>query len=275
MLINFDSNKALESEGFVVLRNVITKLTIKKLYSFYLKNKPSSKLELYTSKNINHVNTAMSPNIAYKRNVLKLIKKELQPLINELFVNYKIVISNYIIKYPGGTNECKIHQDISLIEEDSITSSFTLWFSLEDIDKKSSPLYVIPKTHKILKNYIRGVGVTLGLNNYRDKLLPKAKTVLPFNSGDLLVMNPRLVHGSLSTPNDFNTRIAIGIGIIPNNSKFVLYVKENLFVKKYFINEETMLNYNPEIKFNFKESFELIPEKDINYSKYIDALSNY
>ena len=61
--------------------------------------------------------------------------------------------------------------------------------------------------------------MTLGLNSYRDNLIPKATTPLPFNAGDILIMNPRIVHGSLPTPGDFETRIAIGMGVIPKSKK--------------------------------------------------------
>lgn len=274
MLRDFENNKKLDIDGYVVIKNIIPKHTITKLYQFYIKNKNMSKLDIYTTKNVNHVNTAMSPNLAYKKNVFKIIKKELQPLIDLIFVDFKIVISNFIIKYPGGTNECKIHQDISLIEEDNDVSSYTVWFSLDTIDKKSSPLYIIPKTHKLLKNFIRGVGVTLGLNNFRDKLIPKAETVLPFNAGDMLIMNPRVIHGSLSTPGDFNTRVAIGIGVIPSNKKFVLFVKEDNLIKKYFVNENSILNYNPESKHKFKEDFEIIPGSKADYSNFVEILNN-
>lgn len=275
MLKDSKNKKILKEDGFLIVRSLISKDIIKTLKDFYLKSLKEAKFDLYRDKGINHVNTAMSTNKKYKRDVFNLVKREIQPIINEVFENYKIVIANYIIKYPGGENECKIHQDISLIEEDEETSSYTLWFTLDDINDKSSPLYAIPKTHNILKNYVRGVGVTLGLNNYKNNLIPNAITLVPFNAGDVLIMNPRVVHGSLPTPNNFNTRIAIGIGIIPQNKNFVLFVKENENIKKYFINEETILNYNPEKKYTFKEKFELVNSSTINYNNFKEILEKF
>lgn len=266
------SNKQLVDEGYIIIRNIIDSEILEKLRTFYHKSLQDTGFNIYKNKGINHVNTAMSTNLKYKKNVLKLIKKELQPIINKLFENFNIVIANYIIKYPGGENECKVHQDISLIEEDEKTSSYTIWFTLDNITEKSSPLYAIPGTHNLLKNYIRGVGVTLGLNSYRNKLISKATTLLPFNAGDMLIMNPRLIHGSLPTPGDHETRIAIGIGVIPTSKRHVLYVKEDNIVKKYFINETTMLNYNPEKRYSFKEEAATVPDSDIQYEKFTKAL---
>ncbi|NBO98982.1 MAG: hypothetical protein EBU90_02470 [Proteobacteria bacterium] len=274
MLKNSIDNERLCSEGYIILPNAITKKILSNLRSFYEQSIEQAKFNVYRDKGINHVNTAMSPSKAYKKNVLNIIKKELQPVIDELFEGFKIVIANYIIKYPGGENECKVHQDISLIEEDDTTSSYTIWFTLDTIDPKSSPLYAVPRTHRTLKNFVRGVGVTLNLNTYKDKLLPKATTLLPFNAGDILVMNPRVVHGSLPTPSNYDTRIAIGVGIIPCTKKHVLYIKENNEVKKYFVNEETMLNYNPEKKYKFKEKYEIVSPAELSYEKYKKILEN-
>lgn len=274
MLVNPQDKKHMLLSGYVIKKDIISKSLLIKLKDFYNKNFETSGLNYYLNNGVNHINTAMSTNLKHKKDVLRFIKKEMTPVLNCFLKEFKIVIANFIVKYPGGENECRVHQDISLIEENDLESSFTVWFSLDEINEKSSPLYAVPGTHRIFRNFIRGVGVTLGLNSYRESLIKKSKTLLPFNAGDILIMNPRTIHGSLPTPSSFQTRISIGIGVIPINKKQVLYVKDNDTVKKYFVNEKTMLNYNPEKKYVFKEKFITVPNSEIEYSEYRKILES-
>jgi len=275
MIKDINLNKHLKDKGYVVLNQLLSKDDLSSLKQFYNDFNDTAGFNIYRDKNINHVNTAMSKNIEYKKSVYSFLYGLLQPKIDKVFKNYKIVIGNYIIKYPGGENECKVHQDISLIEETSSVSSYTVWFALDDIDEKSGPLYIIPGTHKIFKNFIRGVGVTLGLNNFKDKLLKNAKFVCPLRAGDVLVMNPRVIHGSYSTPETHNTRISIGLGIIPKNKNFVIYVKEDDKVKKYNVDTEVILNYNPEVKHKFNGESSIVSEKLLKgYNKYLALLKH-
>jgi ectoine hydroxylase-related dioxygenase (phytanoyl-CoA dioxygenase family) len=275
MIKDIKLNKQLKDNGFVVLNQLLDNDTLNKLRKFYNDFNETAGFEIYRNKNINHVNTAMSKNIEYKKNVYNFLYKLIQPKIDQVFKNYKIVIGNYIIKYPGGENECKVHQDIALMEETSSASSYTIWFALDDIDEKSGPLYIIPGTHKIFKNFVRGVGVTLGLNTFKEALLKKAKFVCPLKAGDVLVMNPRVIHGSYSTPESHKTRISIGLGIIPKNKDFVIYVREDDNVKKYKVNTDAILNYNPEVKYKFEGEYSIVSNKTIKkYDKYLSILKN-
>jgi len=273
MLVDSTLNNKLKIEGYVILRNALNVSMLDNIKTFYKDTFCKSGLQNYIDKNITHVNTAMSPNIEYKRSVFKFLNNNLTNFIESYFEEMHIVVCNFIVKYPGGENECRVHQDISLIEENNKESSYTVWFSLDDITNKTAPLYAIPKTHSIFKNYIRGIDVTLKLNNYKDFLIKNATVLSPLNKGDVIVMNPRTIHGSLPTPPTHETRIAIGLGIIPKSKNMCIYKRENDFIKKLHMNSESMLSYNPEEKNEILSKFELIDIKDIKkYDKFVKKL---
>ena len=273
MLLDKKLNKHLLDDGFVILKNSISKTVLADLKQYYLSTFKSSNLQKYIDKNITHVNTAMSENIDYKRDVYQFLLKNLTPFIETNFSDYKISVGNYIVKYPGGDNECEVHQDISLVRESLKTSSLTIWFTLDDLDEKTAPLYVVPETHKTLLNFIRGIDFTLKLNNYKEELLKRSKILLPLNAGDVITMYPRVVHGSVSTPANHNMRIAIGLGIIPKSEKLFIYQQTQNGLEELEMTQELLLNYIPNKKEDIKCSKSVVAkERYENYHKFITKL---
>ena len=273
MLLDKNLNNCLLDDGFVILKNCIPKKVLADLKKYYLSTFKSSNLQKYIDKNITHVNTAMSENLEYKRDVYQFLLKTLTPFIENNFLDYKISVGNYIVKYPGGDNECKVHQDISLVRESTETSSLTIWFALDDLDEKTAPLYVVPETHKTLLNFIRGIDFTLKLNNYRDEFLKRSKILLPLNAGDVIAMYPRVVHGSVSTPANHNTRIAIVLGIIPKSEKLFIYQQTLNGLEELEMTPEILLNYNPNKKEDIVCNRTIVAkERYENYHKFTSKL---
>jgi len=273
MLLDKKLNSQLIEEGYIVIKDCITSDILSELKDFYLSTFDQSNLQKFIDKNIKHVNTAMSDNLDYKYSVYRFLVKKLTPLVNKYFNNFNISVGNFIVKYPGGDNECKVHQDISLVRESEKKSSFTLWFSLCDLDEKTAPLYVVPGTHITLSNFIRGIDFTLKLDNFKTELLKRSKLLLPFKAGDIVVMNPRVVHGSLPTPSDHNLRIAIGLGITPKTEKLFIYQNTENGLEELEMSPELLLQYNPSTKKTIKCNRNMVKKDQYDhYKKFFKKL---
>jgi len=89
----------------------------------------------------------------------------------------------------------------------------------------------------------------------------------------MLLMNPRVVHGSLPRPSTHNLRIAIGLGITPKSEKLCIYQNTKKGLEELEMSPELLLQYNPSTKETIKCKRNLVKKNQYDhYFKFFTKL---
>ena len=116
------------------------------------------------------------------------IKKYLEKLLQ---VNILCKKSNVICKTANLTDPIPFHQDISYSENDPY--HFSLWLSLNDIDKDSAPLQIVHNSHKNKVESAVDFWSPYFVDKYNNNKNIKSIIV---NAGDAIMFDTKLFHGS-------------------------------------------------------------------------------
>lgn len=154
----------------------------------------------------NHLSLYIN-DINIRKELHEFIRNEFKPVLDELFLNYKIATSTTVVKKKGGTR-FQAHQDPTICDERCF-SSINLWIPLEDVDKSNGCLYFIPKSH-IRYNKIRGVEIGMPKLKFFDSLRKKRIDLI---QGECILFDPRTFHGSFSNKSS-NNRLSILFSIV-------------------------------------------------------------
>ena len=233
-----------KENGYVVVRNLIDKLTINKFLNIFSKEivfnhavkLPLMDKQKYTRPKFKN-NVLQSPisdphNIMYKNIKLKRFNKEcLKIILNSKIYkvlkilygekNYKLVMSMFFDQNVG----TPAHQDCYYLESLPISNLTAAWIALEDIDEKAGRFYVIPKSNKRLI-FLNEKEIN-DPNLYEkkiEKLIIKEKMQIiapELKKGDVLFWNSGTIHGSLKTKNTVYTRKSFTCHFIPNSCSYI------------------------------------------------------
>lgn len=140
------------------------------------------------------------------------LEKTLKPYTDQVFNEYKIFTSSYVIKEPGKKNIVPPHQDWSFVDEKENYSA-TCWIPLVDVKEENGALGVIRGSHKLFA-HPRSSPSPQSKSPLADHIF----TLFPYvdiinmKAGECLIFDNRLIHAS--PPNLTTTsRIAVGIGV--------------------------------------------------------------
>ncbi len=199
--------KSLSENGYGVIKGLLGTETIAKLSAFFFQHVDASGVEapFFT--------THWSRSDLYRRQMDDFVTKEVLPLADRWFDDYKCLLGYYLFKKPGKEGRVTPHRDWSLTDE-SEHSGLILWIPLTDITDKNGGLELFANSH--LNAPIRGTNihpaVPEGLNAI--KIHPKA--------GDAVVMDNRLAHAS--EPNQSSEdRLAVGLILMPKEAEILHY----------------------------------------------------
>ena len=95
-------------EGYVVVPFIEPK-QVKELLSLYKSIYPKGVEGFFT--------TTFANDVAHREKVNQSIRAICSEQIEEIFTNYKILFSSYIVKAPGPKSELIMHQDMTLVDE--------------------------------------------------------------------------------------------------------------------------------------------------------------
>jgi len=150
----------------------------------------------------------------HRRNVAILAEK-----FNHWFINYKLMVSAFVVKLPGISSKVPIHQDTASVDETKY-SSINIWVPLEDVDESNGALYIIPKSHHVFMPY-RCATLDPITKNIEPLLEPY---FIPVNlkAGEAILFDSRLFH--YSPPNlSGNPRVALVTKVCPEEASIIAY----------------------------------------------------
>ena len=152
----------------------------------------------------------------YRKMVDMAIKEIIEPLIEGLLHDYRVLFSNFIVKEPSADSQVGIHQDWNYLDEDRF-SSVNIWCPLVDITSQNGGFFVLPGSH-LLKSPPRFTPYQMpGYMTFAEQIKENAHS-LDLKAGHAIVYQSGIIH--FSEPNlSKEVRPAIGFVSIPKSAE--------------------------------------------------------
>lgn len=234
---NNQHQQAFESEGFVVIKNIIIESELDEIYDFFLTIK---KLPSY---NVNEIFES-SGNFEC-RETQKLIFEFVEKFMNKIADRF-ILLDNcdigdggtFFIKPTTKKSILHPHQDSTVIDEQNSYGVF-VWIPLVDINEHNGALNVIPKSH-LWGNIHRSQHIPWAFRKQYELLWNFMKP-LYVNRGDVICFDTSIIHAS-SINSTKQERVAMCGAIFEKNHTKVEYLYKNDTIYRYKVNKEYWLD---------------------------------
>lgn len=184
IFINEEYQKTFDEQGFVIVP-FISAQTIENLSTIYKDCYPNG-VEGFFS-------TTFANNVAHREKVNRSIKEECLGRLNELFVDYKIFFSSFIVKAPGKKSELIMHQDMTLVDESQF-AGINVWSPMIDLNNTNGAIEVLPKSHRFFKTY-RGSSIP----DIYDNVVEEVRSILIpqyLKAGEAIIFDQSIIHYS-------------------------------------------------------------------------------
>lgn len=219
------------NDGIIELKKFISpkQLSIIKKYFFDTFKRENFTKILKSKPDLKFFTTPTSDNAEYRKEVASFLESHLAPIIEKTLPDFTAVFFNFIAKFGGTNNESHMHQDLPFVDEEKF-ENYTLWIPLEDVDEDDGPLYYIPNSHILFKNYVRGIQDFLDTDYthlpYLQYIaeLAKFKKFVTCKKGDAILIQCRCLHGS-NEDKKSNDRICIGVPLVSKKADIFIYQK--------------------------------------------------
>lgn len=167
------------------------------IVDFLKDNHINELLKLYHDLHPNGVDgfytTTFINNVKHRELVNQSIRKICTQRINELFHDYKLLFSSFIVKAPGEKSELIVHQDMTLLDE-SKYFGMNIWCPLVDLNDTNGAIRVLPKSHRFFKTY-RGSSIP----DIYDDVVDEVKSLLQplhLKAGQAVIFDQSIIHYS-------------------------------------------------------------------------------
>jgi len=170
--------------GFVIVP-FISSEQIQSLFEVYQSCYPDGVEGFFT--------TTFANNVEHRENVNRSIREICLEQIEELFENYKILFSSFIVKAPGENSRLIMHQDMTLVDE-KIYSGINIWCPMVDLTETNGAIEVLPKSHRFYETY-RGSSIPDIYDDVKDEV---ASLMQPcyLKAGEAIIFDQSIIHNS-------------------------------------------------------------------------------
>lgn len=179
-----DLQAQFHENGYVIVP-FLSSDEVEKLYGLYEHFYPNGVEGFFT--------TTFANNVEHRETVNRSIREVCADRINELFEEYKILFSSFIVKAPGENSELIMHQDMTLVDED-FYSGINIWCPLVDLTEKNGAIEVLPKSHRFFKTY-RGSSLPDIYDDIVAELKPLMQAVY-LKAGEAVIFDQSIIHYS-------------------------------------------------------------------------------
>ena len=202
-----------DAQGYVVLP-LLGPAHIERLRSLYEATVAAApKRDLYESSRHNDLDKNEQINLA--------MRDVLAAAVGDLFLDNELFGGTFMVKVKEGSTVLALHQDWSVVEEDTHQSAF-IWCPLLDVGPDNGGLFLLPGSHRWFSNYRSGSMPSLRIVP-QGELKRNVKDIV-LKAGEAIVYSDRLFHGSHSNTSDV-PRIVITGRINERGSRLVYYHK--------------------------------------------------
>ncbi|MDG1332108.1 MAG: phytanoyl-CoA dioxygenase family protein [Crocinitomicaceae bacterium] len=137
--------------------------------------------------------TTFANNVEHRELVNKSIREVCSKEINELFHDFKILFSSFIVKATGEKSRLIMHQDMTLVDEDYF-SGINIWCPMIDLNETNGAIEVLPKSHRFYKTY-RGSSIPDIYDNVKDEVRSLMQPCY-LKAGEAIIFDQSIIHNS-------------------------------------------------------------------------------
>lgn len=193
-MIGFDQKKGIfrdpelqrefHENGFVIVP-FISPEQIKRLFEVYKSCYPEGVEGFFT--------TTFANNVEHRENVNRSIREICLEQIENLFENYKILFSSFIVKAPGENSRLILHQDMTLVDE-KMYSGINIWCPMVNLTETNGAIEVLPKSHRFYETY-RGSSIPDIYDNVKDEVTSLMQPCY-LKAGEAIIFDQSIIHNS-------------------------------------------------------------------------------
>ncbi len=198
--------KQFDEDGFVKMK-LFDEQAIKKLRDFYSTVQAEHEAAINEESLYSSVETGNRELLVA---IDKVVKEVVMGVVEENFINYQVLISNYLVKASGDGTELFPHQDLLFVDE-SKGCSFNLWVPLQKTDKSSGNLRVLKGSHKIQPTLRVSPRYPWPFNDLSSKIRGMC-TEVETEVGECIILNHAVIHGSSKNLTG-EPRVAVILGL--------------------------------------------------------------
>jgi hypothetical protein len=250
---NLEHQIEFERNGFIILDSLPSEM-ITAIEKEYEELKPD---DLFNPEGQNYHCTFIDKNNNYKKKAFDLFGRYFTQIIDEILIDYKLVIGNFYVK-PSGSREFEVHQNWAIVDESKHTS-LTLWIPLQDTNPFNGTLEVVPGSNRISSN-ITCFGIPYFFHEFESSLKENYFKPLILKKGQIVVFDDNLIHYSKQNNSD-ETRRAIQLVATPIEAQLQIYfpdISDNNRFNVFATNIEFYLNNDLSNFYNFTPNLTLI-----------------
>lgn len=193
-MIGFDQKKGIFSDpklqqefhenGFVIVP-FISPEQIEELFGVYKHCYPNGVQGFFS--------TTFANNVEHREMVNRSIGEICRQQIENLFENYKILFSSFIVKAPGENSRLIMHQDMTLVDEEFF-SGINIWCPMVDLTETNGAIEVLPKSHRFYKTY-RGSSIPDIYDNVKQEVVGLMQPCY-LKAGEAIIFDQSIIHNS-------------------------------------------------------------------------------
>lgn len=177
--------------------------------------------------------TMYSPDEVAKKRVNDELTALLRPLLDQLLVDHRPLLSSFVAKGRGDDRAMPPHQDWSFVDE-SAHASLNVWVPLVDVDDRNGAMHVLPRAHR-LPLTIRGTDTPNPFAAIED-LVSDRMVSLEMSAGDVLVHDHRVIHGS--PPNrSRRQRVVAGCAVVDPSARILHFRQNGTRMERYEVED--------------------------------------
>jgi len=253
---NNNDHEKFSRVGFLRKKLLDLSLT-NQLKDLYHQKFPSGSHNFYSS-------TFLS-NIEEKKALNNELISILEPAIQPLFSDYKLLGAQFLVKNPGEKGFMPFHQDWTVVDEEK-HRSITVWFALDATNENNGAIKVIPYSHEFSRQK-RGPGNFDLLSDIQNTLNEYSHTLL-MDEGEAFIFDQSIIHGSAENTTN-KPRIAVALGLVYKEADLFFYHRntENSF-QKYSVPNDFFITFLNDG--NAPQEGKLIEELEQNYVKVLE-----
>jgi hypothetical protein len=218
ILLEPQREKELRTRGYTVVRlldpgeppRLLEALTDALPHGFTPVEQPGKQFEFHAS--------FLDSNLDYRRRSHERIRELFQPRLDEILVDYEILIAGLFVKQPG-TGAVPLHFDWSMIEApDDI--GLNVWCPLVDVDAGNGALHLVEGSQRLLR-HIGAPHTPIYCSGY-DAVVMERSTMVPLEAGEALIYDNTILHWS-PVNRSSQPRPVIAMNCIPRRARPVFY----------------------------------------------------
>ncbi|MDB5282615.1 MAG: hypothetical protein JWO06_1690 [Bacteroidota bacterium] len=180
--------------------------------------------------------------------VMGKIKSVITKHADELFEDYKIFTSSYVVKEKNPIGVVPPHQDWSFTDEAAGFTSSTVWAALVDTNLLNGAMGVVVGSHKYFDHHRASPAPQFKtpLDTHVFSIFPYLK-LIPMKAGQALIFDNRTVHASPPNISDA-TRLAVGFGVTQSDAPLYHFHMQHESggkkLEKYEVDDYFYTHYN-------------------------------